>query len=196
MKKLISLIIIMAITLGLSGCMSKAYSGTLHSEGTVRDELFLVEADCAILIRNVDMVQYLETEEGVELVFANRVLDPVEGYETFEFPEGLTTEIFCNGLKLGESSLSEEIIKELAYGDLLEKKQLSELPDLGSNDLHLIKVGDAYVTRSDDWQPGEIRVTYSCIEAQDIVIRGREKEGVLSVNSASDISLPKAEAGK
>lgn len=169
MKRIITIFITLLLSLILVSCGEKTYTGKLEYSGLVKDELLDVEVDAPILIRQVEMVQYYKDETGnVELVFANKPIESFDEYTNPDFPD-IQSEIFHNDVKLEGYSLSDNLIKYMAYSEDIEKIKLTDLKEneaLYKNKLLLLD--DAYASYGNEWKLGDIRITYYYLNPDNI----------------------------
>lgn len=166
MKKiLITLLSILSI-LVLCGCSSvTTYTGKLEYTGTVKDEELNVEVDAPILIREVEMVQYYKDENGnVKTVLANYPIDSFDGYTNPEFK--MNNAIIHGELKINGVVLSEEMIKAIVYSDNVKKIKV-DVDGNSGNKLGLVYLDGSYVTASNDYELGDIKVTYYYIDGNN-----------------------------
>lgn len=159
MRKLIILFVLVSL-LSLSGC-SSTFNGKVETFGNAVDDELGVTCDSAILVREVEMVQYYKYGDGkVELVLANYPIESFDSYNNPEFPEDITSKIFFSSVKIGNNELSEDQIKSLVYSNQEELTKLRDLPEDVGNKYGLILNDGAYISASNEWKIGEIRITY------------------------------------
>lgn len=142
----------------------KIISGKISYSNKPVDEKFNVTVDSPILIRNVEMVQFNKAENGeVEKVFANYEIGSFGNYENPKFPEDIKNEVYYCDLSINDYALSQKIVKEIAYDEKVEKIRLENLPEI--DDPNFIKLDDYYVSASNEWQIGELRISYYYIDS-------------------------------
>ncbi|MDO4197954.1 MAG: TMEM43 family protein [Erysipelotrichaceae bacterium] len=185
MKKIIIILLLLLLT----GCGEKEYTGTIEYSTGASDSELNIETEYPVLIRNVEMVQYIKEDEEVKLVFANYPIESTEEYTNPEFPEGLGNEVFYNDLSLNTYSLSEETINEIIFNENTIKKQLTDIPEQDLSEYNLIKLDDYYVTVGDDYQLGDIRISYYYIEDINVTIKAKLKDNILSVVDSKDVNI-------
>lgn len=159
------IILVIACTIALFFILIKNINGKFTYSTPARDDRFGIEIDSPILIREVEMVQYYQNENGeVELAFANYPIESTEGYQNPDFPKDIQNEVFySDDIKFAGYNLSEDIINAIAYSDI-EKKEIKELQASDSLEDNLVCSGNALVSASNEWQLGEIRITYRCVD--------------------------------
>lgn len=171
-KKKIAIIIIAIIIIILLAVLLliknyKNVNGKIEYSNNAVDDTFNVTMDAPILVRNVEMVQYNKNEDGtVEKVFANYHIDSFDDYENPEFPSNLNTEVFYGDLSINGNILTDNIIREIAYSDNTNKIQLNEIPEIENADF--VKLDNYYVSASNDWKVGELRISYYYIDKEAI----------------------------
>lgn len=160
-KKLIAILVVALSVFTLTGC-TKTYSGKLP-EGKASDPQLNISVDAPILVRTVEMVQNYTDESGTRLVFANYL---IENENNPSFPTDITSKVFYDpSISLNGEAIDESVIEVIA--GKYEGKKLENLGRENGNAFNL--TGDysssAYVTASDDYKLGDIRVTYTYLEA-------------------------------
>lgn len=98
----------------------EVYSGALNLEEGAEDPDFDINVDSIILIRKVEMYQYMKDGEDVILDFSetkekNITVDDVE-YENPKFPKTPISEVFTGKVTIGDSGLylSDTILKKFS----------------------------------------------------------------------------------
>lgn len=170
MKKILSILLTVACILTLCGCDSqKTYTGKLEYQGKCIDYDFNVEVDTPILIREVEMVQYHKDDNGeVSLVLANYPIESFDNYINPEFNKEIESKLFYSELKINGVVLSEDMIKAIVYSDNVEKIKYTELDENICNKYGLILLDGSYVTASNDYNVGDIKVTYYYLNPNNI----------------------------
>lgn len=188
--KSIKLTIILSILLLLCACGEKTYTGALRSESNASDPDLNISVDAPILVRNVEMVQYYKDEAGnVSSVLANYPIESFDGYTNPEFPKDITNKIFHSDIYIGENKLSNELVEAIVYSDGVKKTDLLDLPENNGNAYNLVYTNGSYVTASNDWQIGEIKVTYYYIDSKTMYeIVAKLEDGVLIYTDKFTIS--------
>lgn len=159
-------ILIVLILLCLCGC-SNIVSGNITCDGKASDSYLNIECDSPILVRNVEMVQYNLNDNGEkELVFANYLIEG-EGLDNPTFPEELNNEIFHGTIKMKDVELTDEQIECLVLNNSDDLKKIEELPSENGNVYGLIYKDGAYLSASNDWKLGEIRITYYTMDIDE-----------------------------
>lgn len=161
-----------------------------------------VEADGFVLIRNVEMYQYIIESDKVIKDFSSAQKENITGdggekYENPAFPEELQNAVFIGEAKLGEFEISPKFLVTMAEENPFmtkeyEYKEIDNLPDLkGKMNL---KVSDGYYTDGDPENPqiGDIRVSYSYLpvsEIDSLTLFGVQQNGAVGTESAEDNSF-------
>lgn len=144
----------------LCGC-SNVVKGKIETSGNASDNELDISCESSILIRNVEMVQYNKNDNGeVEIVLANYPIESFDEYTNPSFPENITTKIFHSSIMLNGNELTEEQIESLVYNNQDDLIQLVDLPENNVNIYGLMLKDGAYISASNDWQIGELRITY------------------------------------
>ena len=174
----------------LTACGEKTYTGALRSESNASDSDLNISVDAPILVRNVEMVQYYKDEAGnVSSVLANYPIESFDGYTNPEFPKDITNKIFHSDIYIGENKLSNELVEAIVYSDGVKKTDLLDLPENNGNAYNLVYTNGSYVTASNDWQIGEIKVTYYYIDSKTMYeIVAKLEDGVLIYTDKFTIS--------
>ena len=156
MKKL-SLILVLFL---ICGC-SNIIKGNITAEGNTIDNELDIACDSPILVRNVEMVQYNKNESGeVELVLANYPIESFDSYTNPEFPENISNKIFHSSIYINGTELTDEQIECLVYNNQADLMKLTDLPEHNGNIYGLVLNDGSYISASNDWKLGEIRITY------------------------------------
>ena len=170
-KKIICLIIIFIIvivgcTIALYFVSNKTITGKFSYSTSAKDDRYGIEVDSPILIREVEMVQYYQNENGeAELVFANYPIDSFDNYINPEFPKDIQSKVFYSGdIKFAGYELNEDVINAIAYSDI-KKMEITKLQVDDVLEDNLVCTGNALVSASNEWQLGEIRITYKYIDS-------------------------------
>ena len=162
---------------------SKDIIGTFSFNEVAIDNKYNVKSETGILIKKVEMVQYHKNGDGeVELVFANYPLESLDGYDNPEFPEDIVSEeYYSDSIKFGEYELSENAIHQIIENKAIEKVQLLNLPEDGAIKDNLVIVNGTYVTASNEWALGEIKITYYYIDmSQKFKINASIKNNIIT----------------
>lgn len=164
---------------------------TLTSTGTVKDDLFDVEVDSAVLVRDVEMVQwYKDEEKGIRLVLANYQLDSFEDdgvkYENPKFYTDIKSEVFYGTATIKElevdKSVLEGVVKEFYKGNL-EKTYYKDLVNDKNKAYDLVIRDGDYVTPSNEWQLGDVRVSYYYLDDTAITVVGNIHNSKISISN-------------
>lgn len=164
-----------------------------------KDNTFGVTCESCILVRNVEMYQYVLSGDTVYRQFSSVQQSDVKGKngEKFinpSFPENMKTASFFGDVTLGESgvSVSPDFInalynKESGVSDNVRIEVLDKIEIKGLN-----PCGDGYFTKSDPENPeiGDVRVRYTYIvpdSIENVTVCGLLKNGVITA-ADTDIS--------
>ncbi len=163
----------------------EAYSGGLHVLEGAQDADFGICVDSPVLIRRVEMFQYIKrgnvvvedfsethepeqtvTELGVERVLRNPL-----------FPDQVKSRTFCGRVEIGDSGmlLSDRLTEILGYGSYVNfekqpaKQMVTGLRD-GEAVFGLRPIDDeTYATAEGDyWEVGDLRVTWYAVDPGDL----------------------------
>ena len=129
-----------------------------------------VKSSKPILIKNVEMVQWIKDDDGVRKVFANYKIDSFEDngkkYTNPDFPKGLNSELIYGKVTTGKRriQLSHEVLNYLVNESGFIKEdmfvQKTDLLEPEDDKYNLISTGDYLISASDDWEVGEVRISY------------------------------------
>ena len=129
-----------------------------------------VKSSKPILIKNVEMVQWIKDNDGVRKVFANYKIDSFEDngkkYTNPDFPKGLNNELIYGKVTTGKRriQLSREVLNYLVNeSGFIKEDMFSQKTDLlepADDKYNLISTGDYLISASDDWEVGEVRISY------------------------------------
>lgn len=162
-KKLLVCLLTITCIFSLTGC-SKKYEGTLSGSGVAKDEEFGIEVNAPILIRKVETIQNYSDEKGSRLVFSSDELEN-NGLNT-----NIKTQIFTSSdINLKGEALDEKVIEAIVKN--CEAVKVTNLPRENGNKFNLTgdQDGDAYVTASNQWELGDIRVSFYYISEGTLV---------------------------
>lgn len=161
------------------------------------DTLTGVSADGYVLVRTVEMYQYNIQNDTVYKMFLEYQNDNIEGkngelYENPVFPDNIKNAVFFadaklenTGIRISESYLDALYNKESMVSDAVSCEKLENITVQGYKDC-----GDGYFTKADsqNWQIGDIRITYKYIPAdsiESITICGMMKNGSITPENAA-----------
>lgn len=193
-------------TTDLSSDKTYVFKGQLNVIEGAKDPDFQIDTDSPVLVRNVEMVQYYKGENGVRTVLANYPIESFEDngteYNNPAFPDDVTTKIFYGTVTLDKDNhvLDGNALKPLSaneyefFDKAIEKETITELPEEAGNRYNLTYHDDAYVTASDEWSIGEIKVTFLKVRKDsldDFTVAGKlTSDGKITpVNSKKGIPL-------
>jgi len=169
------------------------------------DEDLNVSAPSSILIRTVEMVQYYKDSDGVRLVLSNHQLDSFKDngveYNNPDMSSILPSMIFYSDTYIGNDGLKldDNAIEQLVYNDEFEKVQLVGLNDI-DNEYGLISNDNCYISGNDEWNLGDIKVTYYYLNTNSdpITVVGKISDDVIKTDvrkafiTTNNISLQEA----
>ena len=167
----------------------KSITGGFTYSTPARDDKYGIEIDSPILIREVEMVQYYQDENGeIKLVLANYPIESVDNYVNPEFPDDIQSDIFySDDIKFAGYELSKDVINAIAFSNI-EKKEIKELQIDNVLEDNLVCAGNALVSASNDWQLGEIKITYKYIDcSKEYVIKAKIKDNEIIYTELFDI---------
>ena len=152
--------------------------GNIELIETAYDDELGISCDSAILIRTVETVQYVQNENGeVQLVISNQELPSFEKdgiiYDN-SFASVLSSKIFYGKASIGGIEIDESILQKLAYDSYSDfsaeiiKKEITDLPEDNGNIYGLVKINNTYVTASDDYEAGDIIVSYKEVDMDSL----------------------------
>jgi len=195
-KKLVALIAVLLVAIVAALLLicfpfEKSYEGKIESLTGAQDVDFNVQTNSAVLIRKVEMVQWYKDEKGVRKVLSNMPIpsfsDNGTEYKNPSFPTDIISKTFFGTAKIGDTKLGDDILGILAYNGI-EFKQITELDEDSANKYGMIHYEDGYVTSSNDWEIGDIRVTfYSLNDTNTYSITGTIVDGVLTFDEKTSI---------
>lgn len=190
MRKIYLLLIIVVILL-TTGCMNKTYSGKITSNSGAVDDYFGVAVDSPILIRNVEMVQYHKNnKDEVEKVFANYQIESFDGYENPQFPTNFTNKVFYNNLLIDGITLSDEVVSAIIYGAKAKFIKLEDLPTDKCEENNLLYRDGYYFTASNDWEVGDIRISYEYLDTGiSYSLTGEVKDNIMNYTNEFNINI-------
>ena len=181
----------------------EVYTGKLTLlEGAV-DSDFGIKVDSPILIRKVEMYQYVEKEKAPNAVrkgFYDKHKPEIKItkkntehiYKNPEFPSEPKAQIFYGKVKIGDGDLllSDEMLEKFSFDSYInfekqpKKLEVSGLKN-GKKALDLVPIDDYTYSNSVDgvWDVGDLRVTWYTIDPKDLAdvytAAGTVKDGVI-----------------
>lgn len=186
MKKLSILLIILLL---LTGCGSKTYSGKIEVIEGAKDSEFGITTESALLYREVEMVQWINDEQGVRLVLANYPIESFEydGKEYINPSFPIESACFVGKSTISGVELSEDVLKAIMFSDIGAKTSVvEELPISFRSDVDLVQYGSSYATGHNDWTLGDVKITFSYLDDDSsFTVKGSVKDNVLSLTSVS-----------
>lgn len=127
---------------------------------TKNDTEFDISVDAPLLYRKVEMVQYHKDDSGnVEMVFSDKPIESFDSYVNPDFPQDITSKIFYENTTLDGKSLSLDSAIDIINSDI-EMVRLDSLSEDGGSEFGLVCQDNAYISASNEWNIGEIRVTF------------------------------------
>lgn len=187
---------IYTITLSVKGPGDiEVYTGTLNLEEGAEDTDFDIYVDSVILMRKVEMYQYVREGKDVIIDFSEKsegtiIVDDVE-YENPKFPKIPRSKIFYGKVTIGDSGLylSDGILKKFSLNNYINfDDQPDKLPVSGmaEKDMYfgLEPIDDfTYASPGEYWEIGDLRVTWYGIDPEDLAPiytgAGGVKDGML-----------------
>lgn len=162
----------------------RAATGPIRVLEGAKDPDFGISVDSPVLIRKVEMYQYVlrgntvskdfsETHEPDQTVTEfgseRRLSNPL-------FPSEPKSKVFCGSAEIGDSGLllSEELLKTLGFGSYINfSSQPGKLPVAvgdGGKVFGLVPIDDmTYGTGGGDyWEVGDLRVTWYMVDPEDL----------------------------
>ncbi len=167
--------------------------GELHVEEGAADEDFQIQTDAALLLRTVEMFQYVKSdiseysydtgfyEKHMPNVTVKTGSDNEKTYHNPSFPENLKSETFCGKVLLGDSGLyvADKLLKKISLNSYIDFKnehyieRLQDLPADGGEAFGLTLYDGFYADKPDGWSPsdgwkvGDIRVKYYTVMPEE-----------------------------
>lgn len=191
-KILIFVLLLIAIVVVISFLSIRKINGKFEYSLPAKDDKFGVSVDSPILIRKVEMVQYYKNDDGtVELVFSNYHLDSFDEYINPEFPEDIQSEVFCSeDLRFSSYNVSIDVAKAIAYNDSIKKLEAKDFQlEQDITEFGLVYADGALVSASNNWEVGEIKITYSFIDpSNEYVLISSVKNNTIVYNPFFNIS--------
>lgn len=163
----------------------EAYSGPLRVMEGAEDPDFGIRVKSPVLIRQVEMYQYVRNGNLVTGDFAETHQPDQKvkelGVETNLtnpfFPSEPKSTVFCGRVEIGDSGmrLSDGLIKTLGFGSYVNfekqpgKRQVSGLSE-GEEVFGLVPIdNETYATPGGDtWEIGDLRVTWYTVDMEDL----------------------------
>lgn len=141
-----------------------------------RDPLTGVTADGVVLIRTVEMYQYVIENDEVYMQFSDKQEKDIRGrngetYKNPVFPEDIRNAVFLADVKAGELSLSSDYVATFAedYENFENEHDFYRPDDYPEfqNDHGLVPVKDGYYDNGtpDERKIGDIRISYEYLPA-------------------------------
>ena len=163
-----------------------AINGGFVSEQGAYDEELLTGCDSAILLRDVKMLQWVNDEKGVRLALANYPVDSFEvdgaKYENPKFYNELPRVVNHGVLKAGNVTIGNSALDAIANSSYVEKTTLENINENGGYKYKLTPYNGSFVTASDDWCIGEVKVDLLEIKdeaLENVTIVGKVNDNVL-----------------
>ena len=159
------------------------------------DPMFGIETDSLILIRTVEMYQYMDDEAGnVTEGFSteHEILSSL-GLQNPPFPQQLKSEVFiAEDIRIGSQlGLSPEYAKKFALdsysflsGDY-PLEDFTELPYMEMSGPELTSFNGFYASPGSSWEIGDLKVSYRVLDAGSLgefTAVGRQHSGILVPN--------------
>lgn len=168
------------------------FTGVPKVTETPTDTLFGVKANGYVLVRTVEMYQYIVVDDTVYKHFSDVQNSDIKGkngesYVNPEFPADLKNAVFFGKMVVGPSEIpvSEDFIeafrtKQSSVSDDVEMMLVEGLTLKGYK-----SCGSGYFTKADpdNWKIGDIRIRFSYLPADaldKVTVGGKLKNGVLT----------------
>lgn len=150
-------------------------AGNVVWNGEATDDLFGISVNSPLLIRKVETVQwYKSRNDEVYLTLSDKQLPDFEydgkSYTNPQLNTQYTTEFFTADTTLAGLKVSSSLISQLAGGtgtdfsSQIPMVTIDELPFGAGEVAGLDRFGSFYATPGDEWQPGDIVVSFSYLD--------------------------------
>lgn len=160
MKRIVKVLIAFMMIVGLVACNSEV-TGTLQVKSGAKDDTFNVFSESAVLVREVEMVQWFHDENGVRLVLANYHIDNFEvdgvSYVNPEFP--YETKIFVGDATVSGKTVTSEQLSGLA-SLLKEEGKFTKIVNIPTLNPDYIVYNGSYTNATNDWALGEVVISF------------------------------------
>lgn len=180
-----------------------AISGDLVTDEKAYDIELQTECDSAILLRDIKMLQWVNDDKGARLALANYEVGSFKvGEATFENPEfykDLTRTVSHGILKAGDIVLDNSVLDLLANTSFVKKTPVTNINESGGFKYKLSPYNGAYVSASDEWSIGEVKVELFEVKDEDlndVTIVGTVKDNTLTDAKVLDGKLTSSEVKK
>ena len=181
----------------------EAYTGKLTLLEGAHDSDFDIKVDSPILIRKVEMYQYVEKEKASNTVredFYDKHKPEIKItknekeyiYKNPKFPSEPKAEIFYGKMKIGDTDLllSDEILEKFSFDSYINFEKQPKILNVsglknGKKTLNLVPIDDYTYSNSVDgvWDVGDLRVTWYTIDPNELAevytAVGVVKDGVI-----------------
>lgn len=165
--------------------------GNLLNTEDAKDDEFGVVVPSAVLVRDVQMVQWHQDEKGIRLVLANYELpsfkDGVTSYTNPSFYKQIVSKDFTSSATINGLDADVSVLKAVAEQiriDKLGKTSPEKVPNDANKKYDLVIRNGEYVSDGDDWELGDVRVVYEYLnkDNSNITVVGNVKKNKLSIS--------------
>ena len=187
------------------------YTGPLTVESGAEDPDFDISVDSPVLIRKVEMYQYIAvgkdqyTRDFSERYERNLGAEKNDIYKNPQFPKGLESELFFGKVRIGDVLLGKEYLKKFSYPSFF-----SEQPEIypvnveeGGSKRFGLELLDPYTYATPggrEWSIGDLKVSWYAVDdsgfAGSYTVVGTVRDGVLSEGDGSSLYFYDREISK
>ena len=164
--------------------------GPLVKTEDVKDDEFNVSVPSAVLVRDIQMVQWYQDEKGTRLVLANYELpsfkDGVTTYTNPAFYKQIVAKDFISSATINALEADSSVLKGVTEQIRIGKFNTTS-PEKVPNDINkqydlVIRNGE-YVSEGDEWELGDVRVVYDYLnkDNSNITVVGNVKNKKVSL---------------
>jgi len=199
------------------------YTGPLTVESGAEDPDFDISVDSPVLIRKVEMYQYIAvgrdqyTRDFSERYERNLGAEKNDIYKNSQFPKGLESELFFGKVRIGDVLLGKEYLKNFSYSSYVNFSEQPEIYPVNVEEggskrfgLELLDpytyatpgggewgIGDFKVKK---WDIGDLKVSWYAVDdsgfARSYTAVGTVRDGVLSEGDGSSLYFYDREISK
>ena len=187
------------------------YTGPLTVESGAEDPDFDISVDSPVLIRKVEMYQYIAvgrdqyTRDFSERYERNLGAEKNDIYKNPQFPKGLESELFFGKVRIGDVLLGKEYLKKFSYPSFF-----SEQPEIypvnveeGGSKRFGLELLDPYTYATPggrEWSIGDLKVSWYAVDDSGFAVSytavGTVRDGVLSEGDGSSLYFYDREISK
>jgi len=189
------------------------YTGPLTVESGAEDPDFDISVDSPVLIRKVEMYQYIAvgkdqyTRDFSERYERNLGAEKNDIYKNPQFPKGLESELFFGKVRIGDVLLGKEYLEKFSYSSY---GNFSEQPEIypvnveeGGSKRFGLELLDPYTYATPgggEWGIGDLKVSWYAVDdsgfARSYTAVGIVRDGVLSEGDDSSLYFYDREISK